>query len=178
MLHITEASHLGLIELQSHSQFRFAHDKIREAYLSEIPEDRLPDLNQKIAETFDEMKLEQVPLFAIAGFYNNGRIDQTPQRAFDVNVTAGQMAMENFAIQDCHRFLAQAESIALKWPVKTHWEFYYDFGRVLNEIGEFGTAVKTLLQAATTCPDTIAIAHIKSHLAQGYIYMGNSPAAL
>ena len=109
---IVEATRAHLIEQELSSDYVFVHDRVREALLLNLDEERRREYHQQIAEVLepvDESDDEQV--YAIARHYALGNTDQSPKRAYETNLAAGLRAAEKFANEDALSFLQQAASL-------------------------------------------------------------------
>ena len=99
--HVVEEAHPGV--------FHFVHDRIHEAFLSEIrpPQRRL--LHLKVAQGLESLAENEPELcYAVARHYSLGEGRDIRDKVYETNLAAGYLALSDFAFEDAYNFLEQA----------------------------------------------------------------------
>lgn len=110
-------------------QFKFSHDRIRQAFYGQIAKEELPRVHLKIAQTLNdrvESERSKSHLFEVANHYLQGleAITQTEERkkAFQIFLEAGLRAKAGAAYLPALNYLKQARSLL---PPDS-WEAHYE----------------------------------------------------
>lgn len=170
---IQECLQATLIEASESSQvgevYAFVHDRVAEAVLHPMPEQRRRALHQQIAETLDRSgadlasNLAPELVFQIARHYLRGDPAKAPERVRDTCLAAGKLALASFANADAHELLDRALAAA----------------RSLGQEGSATAGVRELLGQACTrlarIPEALshfqeALAHVTDPLVRGRIH--------
>lgn len=112
-----------LVEVGSGGVRRFVHAAVREALLQRVPEWRLRELHQALAEVLDteapghagateSHRSDAASIFAIASHYAAGRREKRPERVLATSIAAARLAFERFDHELTLRFFDVAEEAA------------------------------------------------------------------
>lgn len=112
---IAAATRAHLVERVGHKDHAFVHDRVREALLAQLEGSETRRLHQRIAEYLDRATSgapEEV--YSLAQHYALGERHENPQRVYETNLAAGELAAQAFADDEAYTFLAHArEALAL-----------------------------------------------------------------
>lgn len=132
---ITEATQYHLIERQEGDSYHFVHDRVKEALISELSEQDLRTMNQKIAEALDVIYKsnesdDETLLYSLARHYANGFVEKNPKRVFEITYLAGLESSKNYANEEAFVLLNSANQLAAKYKIVTSAEFDEALGQV------------------------------------------------
>jgi tetratricopeptide (TPR) repeat protein len=102
---LTVCANAAVLELQD-GEWRFSHDKIRDALSAEIPEDRRPSLHSRIAEAIETIHPDSPDQAAALAHHWHLAGDQTKEGRY--SGLAGAQALKNGAYKEAIAFLARA----------------------------------------------------------------------
>lgn len=178
-LNLTPAIDAGLFEIQKNGLFNFSHDRVRESISNQLTEEQKKEINQRIALSYEKIGVENSDrIFTLADHYNNGLIDQTPNRTYQINIQAANRATQNFAYEIANTYFKNANQIAIDHSIQHEWNFYFNHARVLEDLGDFETARFFYEKASEICPDKISIANIYIRMSISYKFLGQEYKSL
>ncbi len=110
-LNLEPAVRANVIERSGPATYLFVHDRIREAFLSGLDPERERVLHRKLAVGLEPLAAKRPELsYAVARHYALG--EGRSARVYETNLTAGTMALRDFAFEDAYQFLTQARQAA------------------------------------------------------------------
>ncbi len=116
---VIEGQQQALIE-RTDRGYRFVHDRVCEALIQAIPEDRLKIFHQNYAETLDRLHLDDPQhVFALARHYFLGFPERNQMRVYQTSLAAGRLSLENFSNEEAIELLEQALKYARAVSVKS-----------------------------------------------------------
>ncbi len=128
---LTSCSDAAVLEVQD-DRWRFAHDKLRESLLVDLPADGQRLLHKRVAEAIETVNRDDLsPHYAVLAFHWSKA--EIIDKAIDYLEKAGQQALRNYANQEALKFFGDALTLAGK--ANTREEFIRR-ARWLREIGE------------------------------------------
>lgn len=152
-----EARELGLVEPDAHGRLRFAHESIREVVLGSLSAKRLQSLHQCIAESLDYAGPEDVASwYALARHYAHGDWRQTPERVYETNLRAGEMAFASFDNANAHVFLETTEACARRMGLSLSSAFRKMLGETHLRRGALEESLSQFELSLEACSEAIA----------------------
>lgn len=149
---IQDALRENLIIIADSRRYRFVHDRIREALISNISESDRRSLNNSLARTLDKIETRnQDEVFALARFYSDGDPDFDTPRLFASNLEAGLLALRNYSYETSYKFLVTAYSASsgIKLPDEKRADFLETLGRACIFSGRIDDAHRYIDEALT-----------------------------
>jgi serine/threonine protein kinase len=105
---------ITLSGLREHDRVETYHDRVREAVLTDLGQERARIWHQHLAAVLDTTEAPRWPeqIYTLARHYFRGYPSDSAGRAFEVNYLAAQTAVESFAYAQAYRFIEQARIVA------------------------------------------------------------------
>ncbi|GMU52803.1 MAG: hypothetical protein AMXMBFR33_19490 [Candidatus Xenobia bacterium] len=111
------AVQFSIVEQAAPGSYLFVHDRIREAFLGGLEDEARRELHRRVAQGLEKLaKIQPELAYAVARHYALG-LGQGG-RVYETNLSAGLMALRDFAFEDAYQFLTQACRSAEK---RTEW---------------------------------------------------------
>ncbi len=106
---LDQATRLNVLEESSPGHFSFVHDRIHEAFLSEVRPSQRRQLHLKVARGLESLQNDDPELvYALARHYSLGESQEIRERVYETNLAAGLTALAEFAFEEAYNFLEQA----------------------------------------------------------------------
>lgn len=98
---IRSSEDIGLIERQGATRWRFVHDKVQESFVGAVKAEDVPRMCDEVAD-FYEMKKNKSSeeIFSLARIRTKGEIALNFKKVISANITAGNLAIDNFAFSE------------------------------------------------------------------------------
>ncbi|HEY4221320.1 MAG TPA: protein kinase, partial [Myxococcota bacterium] len=119
---LADAVGSNLLEQIDRGTFAFVHDRVREAMLAPLGDDKLKDLHEAIADVMAAQLATDggtgasgdtpAAIFGLARHCLAGRPEKNPRRAYQVCMAAGRQALAAHANEDAFQFLSRAHTSA------------------------------------------------------------------
>ena len=160
---VQEGFRVNVIE-QTESGYAFIHDKIHEALLSQIQETQRKTIYQKAAEALDSLPDDHSVRrsYQLARYYSRGEPDKNPKRVYEVNLKAGESALEQNSYEEAFEFLTivckTVEQFQLSLDLRN---VYMQLASSCNRMGRLQDTQAYLEKAkeGTTDPEVLAKIH-------------------
>jgi serine phosphatase RsbU (regulator of sigma subunit)/predicted Ser/Thr protein kinase/tetratricopeptide (TPR) repeat protein len=177
---IEELIQNNLLE-QSHGQVvTFVHDRVREAVAQQLSESDGRDFHQKIAEELESCdEASDSLVFSIARHYYLGHKDSHADKVIDASMTAGVLALENYANVVARTWLGRALERAKEseQDVKKYGSLHEWYGLACIRTGNVHEAYKHLELAADYKKPGADQARLYYYFALGLCSEGKEPQA-
>ncbi len=160
-----------LIERGDSSRFAFVHDRVQEAFLSELAAEQLTDLHQLVAECMVRInRTSGEDVYALADQFSKGRPEKMPKAAYASSLAAGVRANEESANEYALRFLQQAARFAELAKLQPELKLYNTIATVLIRIGQGNKAIDWLERGLAVATDGIDRAKLRSLMVSAYSF--------
>jgi eukaryotic-like serine/threonine-protein kinase len=171
MRSIAECIHEGLVDRGSNEVFRFAHDRVREAFYESIEDGARVTFHQAAAEFLYETDDEgNTRIFEVAQHYQMGIWKNTIDRAFETNLKAGLKSAEVQANKQALQYLQTALNISQEskseFPVQ---ELNRALGQVTARLGKLREAIQYYHNSLKAEKDPFVIAQINIQLLEAHV---------
>ncbi len=170
----------AFIERTDEKTFAFVHDRIREALLHRLGPQETKTIHHRTAVTLDKRKdTSSTHVFRLARHYSSGFPEQVPLRAFEVDLAAGQAALDAFANQQAFDFLARAHQAAKALDVKASTRATLEevLGTACTRTARIADAVTYLASALEKVDEPLVKARIHMTLCRVQTQLWNSDGA-
>ncbi|MFW6057576.1 MAG: diguanylate cyclase [Persicimonas sp.] len=148
---ISQAVHLRLVELTAGDTYAFVHQRIRQALLDGLDDERRRLIHQRIADVLDASDDHgQEHLFALARHYTHGQVESHRDRVYATNLQAGLVALRRNAFEEAYGFL----TTATRWAPPEAAED----GRLARATGEACAATGRVAEALAQFEAATAVA--------------------
>jgi len=166
---LARAAQHKLVEL-ARGEYRFMHDRIREALLEELPAERLRDLHQSIARTLDAARVP-VPgsIYALARHYASGNVGEDPRRVYLACLQAGLAATADGADNDARGYLEQALRIGQDHDLPLEPLLPETLGDVCYRTGRLEEAEHFYSRALELTSDSFARGWLRARVARAHL---------
>jgi tetratricopeptide (TPR) repeat protein len=172
---LTECVNAAVLEKQG-DQWRFAHDKLRDGLLSELPPDTLQHMHEEVARAIETVYVPNESEAARLSYHWSGA-GNLPKAAYYA-VAAGDQAMQVGANAEAKNFFERAvEMLAQMAPTTENRQQLVDTTLNLSRVAAFspGENMEQLLQqalkTADALEDEIRLAYVYSSIG-AYHYIG------
>ncbi len=153
----------NVIELQENSNYRFVHDRIREALLSTLNSETSKDIYDKLTDVLEqEEDPDESQIYDLARYASLGHTDRNPQRAFFALMRAGQIAYSSNASQQAADFFVLAGLFESQAKIErvAHLKFLMDYASTCTELGQVETSYRLLDRALKLTRNPMEIARV------------------
>ena len=156
-----------LLERRDGDNFRFLHDRIREALLAQFDPATLQSVHARIADVLAAQD-QSVPatVYALASHCLLAADGRPDQRLFEACAAAGRLALADQAPAEAVAFLERAAAAARQAGIITDARFLQAFGLAQHRVGRFRDALNTLQKALTDVADPAERARLLALVAQ------------
>jgi eukaryotic-like serine/threonine-protein kinase len=167
---VQEGIRASLIELGEDQTYTFVHDRVHEAFLSQMSEERLRNYHQRAAEILDlNTEVDQKNVYAIARHYTRGQMHLHPDRVYRANLAAGQKALANYAEVEAHAFLQEALSCAEIFRLGKTAELEDALGEACFRLNEVDKSISHLKSALSLTQDATLSANLYYRISRAYM---------
>ena len=152
-----------LIERNASGTYHFSHQSVHDVFVGGLAELEQARLHTHIAQVLDHDATNIEQMYRLARHYalGNSRDPVTAQRAYEVSLVAGNLAVANFAYDEAYFFMHHASTLAATLGRALDSNTAAQFGEICYRTGHVGEALDHLNAAIERTTDTYARAKLR-----------------
>ncbi|MGQ0507333.1 MAG: protein kinase domain-containing protein [Myxococcaceae bacterium] len=113
---LAESIAVRLVERIDEDEYSMVHDRVRESLLSQFSAEEKRQCHQSVAKALDMPEFNDV--YSLATHYLAGDVSENIRRVYEVAVSAGRRALEEFSEEKARYYLQEAELLGKKSGIK------------------------------------------------------------
>ncbi len=170
---VADAMDANLIARTGPDTYQFVQDRLSETLVDALSEQEAREIHQRVAEVLDEEQAEGSDrVLALARHYALGDWARRPNRAYEVNVAAGRLALAHYAYKDAYSFFSCARDIAELLPDQpssdtAHLEQW--LGEAARGVGRNTDAIRHFRAALEHTQDPVARARLHANTGSVFV---------